>query len=169
MHCSDDPESTTTHLDTEIPSLQCFFFSGYGDRYFTTSCNYVLLALFSISNMFHFYAWKWFSFKKKSCWHVPRYQYPQTIVSFHKSSKTRQQLREDVYKVIFVILLKKKNVWRSWERLKQKKFEKLSIKSHNALYFFMKSDIRFFKLMDYILKHSLIQLKQTKKWLLQRS
>lgn len=84
-----------------------FFFSGYGDRYFTTSCNYFLLALFSISNMFHFYAWKWFSFKKKSCWHVPRYQYPQTIVSFHKSSKTRQQLREDVYKVIFVILLKK--------------------------------------------------------------
>lgn len=107
MHCSDDPESTTTHLDTEIPSLQCFFFSGYGDRYFTTSCNYFLLALFSISNMFHFYAWKWFSFKKKSCWHVPRYQYPQTIVSFHKSSKTRQQLREDVYKAIFVILLKK--------------------------------------------------------------
>lgn len=32
---------------------------------------------------------------------------PQTMISFHKSSQTKQQLWEGAYKVIFVMLFKK--------------------------------------------------------------
>lgn len=138
-NCSEDVVSTTTtpehgNMISMLHSLVTEIVSACGKKI----C--VLFALISILNMLHFYAWNWFCFKKTSLVNM-QISVPQTIVSFHNSSQTRQQLWEGVYKVIFVMLLKKclKIMWEAltegiWET--QHYTSQSSASSQNLMFHF---------------------------------